>query len=103
MYLHKSSGRPGIDTGSGWIQDAKLVFSNSILDGHAFDLPCDILDGKIIIRGKTHDNSIPVPLEISGEVELHLVFSPAHKLTVKGKSVRLELLSEPKYVEEFKP
>jgi hypothetical protein len=102
VYLHKSLGRPGLDSGSGWVQDARLIFTDSSVSGNTPDLPCDVLDGEFIICGQRHDNEIPVPLELTGDGELHLIFGPAHKLTVTGKIVRLELLGEAKFVEEYK-
>ena len=32
-YLHRSDGEPGISPGSGWHQNAELVFRSASLDG----------------------------------------------------------------------
>lgn len=101
-YLHKSAGRPGRDSGSGWVQEARLIFADASLSGSVPDLPCDILDGEFIISDERHDNEIPVPLlEIADSAQLHLIFGEKQEVTVKGRSVRLELIGEPKYVEQF--
>jgi hypothetical protein len=102
-YLHKSPGRPGIDSGTGWTQDALLVFSSGSLAGLVPELPCDITDGELSLSGDVHSNMIPVPLEAAGSVELHLVFYPGCDVSVTGETVRLELVGEGRYVEEFHP
>jgi len=61
------------------------------------------MDGEIILSGKIHNNEIPMPLEAIGFIELRLKLDSAHTITIKGKSVRLKLLGEPKYIEEFNP
>ena len=100
-YLHKSEGRPGIDSGSGWVQAARLTLGNSAVSGVIPDLPCRIMDGDLVICGERHNNEIPVPLETTGPVELKLEFDPVQNITVTGRGARLELLGEPKYVAEF--
>jgi hypothetical protein len=103
VYLHRSTGRPGLDVGTGWVQDARLLFSNATVTGGPYEWPCDVMDGALVIGAKTHDNEIPVPLEFTGAVELRLAFGPRHTLTVTATKVRLELIGQPRYVEEFTP
>ena len=103
VYLHKSEGRPGVDPGTGWTQEARLVFAGASVTGEAPDLPCEVVEGEMVVGAERHDNSIPVPLEVTAHVELRLVFDETHTVTVAGRSVRLELLGEPGYVEEFTP
>ena len=102
-YLHKSEGRPGLDCGTGWIQDAQLRFGDALVTRACPDLPCDVTDGELAFGLERRDNEIPVPLEVTAPTELSLKFGSKHTVTVKGRSVRLELLGEAKYVEEFKP
>lgn len=102
-YLHKSERRPSIDAGTGWVQDARLIFADASASGGFPDLPCDVMDGELIVGTERHDNQIPVPLRITAHTELRLIFGSMHTLTITGKGVRLELLGEPRYVEEFKP
>ena len=102
-YLHKSEGRPGFDSGTGWVQEARLIFAEALVSGDFPDWSCDILDGEIIVDGVRHANWIPVPLEAAKLTELHLICDSINTLTVTGRGVRLELVGEPRYVEEFKP
>jgi len=101
-YLHKSEGRPGCDAGTGWTQPARLVFEDGSLSG-SFPLPCDVADGELILDGERYDNHIPVPLASGAFAELRLVFTSIDTAIVRGRGVRLELVDEPEYVEEFEP
>jgi hypothetical protein len=98
-YLHQSEGRPGIDPGTGWVQDVQLIFSEASVDGNLPDLPCDVMDGEFVLSQK-RQYLISVPLEAMGFVELQLIFDSIHAVTIKGKSVHLKLPGKPKYVEE---
>jgi hypothetical protein len=100
-YLHKSEGRPAFDSGTGWVQEVRLIFSGASVSGDFLDWPCDIMDGEIILGGERHRNLIPVPLEVSTPTELRLICDSVHTVTVSGRGVRLELVGEPRYVEDF--
>src|SRR5688500_14560382 len=73
-YLHKSEGRPGFDAGTGWVQDARLVFEDAFVSGRFPNLPCDVMEGELLVGAEHHDNSIPVPLEVAAPSELRLTF-----------------------------
>jgi hypothetical protein len=54
-YIHKSKGKPGIDSGTGWSQDAELSFEEAEVIG---DLPnfrvlfgADALNHMIVFQG----------------------------------------------------
>jgi hypothetical protein len=100
-YLHKSEGRAAIDPGTGWVQEARLIFSQASVSGYSPDWPCDIMDGEIVLGNERHRNLIPVPLEVSKLTELRLICDSVHTVTVIGRGVRLELVGAPRYVEEF--
>jgi hypothetical protein len=102
-YLHKSEGRPGIDPGTGWVQEARLIFMDALIGGTFPDLPCSVMDGELVVGAERHENEIPVPLMVATPTELRLVFDSMHTGTITGRAVRLELFGDPKYVEEFKP
>ena len=102
-YLHKSEGRPGFDAGTGWIQEACLIFADAATSGDYPEWPCDVMDGELIVDGERHPNLIPVPFETSMPTELGLVCDSIHTVTVRGRGARLELIGEPSYVEEFRP
>jgi len=100
-FLHKSEGRPGFDSGTCWVQEARLIFSEAFISGDFPDLPCDVMKGEIVIGAELHDNLIPVPLDVEQHTKLRLIFDSIHTAMVSGEGVRLELAGESKYVEEF--
>jgi hypothetical protein len=102
-YLHKSEGRAGIDSGTGWVQDARLIFVEATTSGDFPDWPCDIMDGEIILGDERHRNLIPVPLDVPTPTELGLICDSVQTVTVSGRGVRLELIGEPRYAEDFRP
>jgi len=61
------------------------------------------MDGEIVVNGDQHANLIPVPLEVAKPTELRLVCDSIHTVTIASRGVRLELIGEPKYAEEFSP
>jgi hypothetical protein len=102
-YLHKSEGRAGFDSGTGWVQNARLIFAEATVSGDFPEWPCDIMDGEFILDGARHRNLIPVPFEVATLVELRLICDSVHMITVSGRNARLELIGEPQYAEDFRP
>jgi hypothetical protein len=98
-YIHESEGEPGVDAGSGWVQELRLVISDALQTGEIVDVPCDLCDGSVWLDDQRLENVIPIPLDYRGCVELRL--EQTNVLTITGKSLRVELCGEPKYVEEF--
>jgi hypothetical protein len=98
-YIHQSEGKPGVDAGSGWVQAVRLHISDASLSGEILDLPCDLWDGSISLDNERFDNCVPIPLDYRGRVEVNL--EQDGKLTVIGTRLRVELLGQPKYMEEF--
>ena len=102
-YLHKSAGRRGRDSGTGWIQEVLLIFPGASVSGAFPEFPCDTMDGELVVNGERHPNFIPVPLDVTGLIKLHLICDSVHTVTIVGRGARLELLGEPRHVEEFQP
>jgi hypothetical protein len=98
-YIHQSEGRPGVNAGSGWVQELRLQISDASLTGGIPDLPCDLWDGSISLDDTKFENCIPIPLDYRGRVEVNL--EQASKLKVIGTRLRVELCGVAKYVEEF--
>jgi hypothetical protein len=102
-YLHKSQGRPGVDSGTGWVQEVHLLLVDGMVTGQHPDLPCRVHDGDLVVGPNRHINGIPVPLPDAIATELRLVFALGDTVTIKGRGGRLELLGDARYVEEFNP
>lgn len=110
VYIHSSEGRPAIDEGTGWVQEAFIRIGNAHIegmfspesresyggDGHT------LYDGSLLINGSLSDNLIPIPLDVQGNVELRIECW-GEVVRVRGNSARLELIGTAEYVEEFHP
>ncbi|MFZ3218364.1 MAG: hypothetical protein WA192_20130 [Candidatus Acidiferrales bacterium] len=105
VYMQQSEGVPGRDVGTGWVQKAILRIHDARVDGAFSEFPVDLSTGQIRMGENSLDNEIPVPLRHEGAFELRLQAMWQGQVTVAFRSsgAELELLSEPEYVEEFRP
>jgi hypothetical protein len=102
-YIHESDGTPGVDAGSGWLQEALLRVGDAAVKRSFSKLPAGLLDGYIKLGDVVLSNLIPVPLNHIGVIELRLESWSDEAALIAGSSADLELIGEPKYVEEFRP
>jgi hypothetical protein len=100
-YIHVSDGRPGIDAGTGWIQNAVIRVRGGELLGSIKELPCTLWDGHLKVSDELFDNLVPIPLDSAGNIELQLTSISGESLQVRGNRITLELLGEPRYIEKF--
>src|SRR6476659_4651676 len=78
VYIHSSEGRPAIDAGTGWTQEAVIRIENARIDGkfcpesrEAYGGYAHYLyDGSLTINGSVSSNLIPIPLDVKGEIDL---------------------------------
>jgi hypothetical protein len=70
-YIHESSGEPGLDVGSGWVQEALLHIVGASLSNEVHELPCVLWDGDMRLGGELFQ-MIPIPLNYEGVVEINL-------------------------------
>ena len=96
-YLHESSGKPGVDAGSSWVQEALLHVRGGSVTGEIRELPCDLSNGNLRL-GVNPLKWCPVPLDYAGQVKISVEQDGAMLIT--GTRVRLELIGTPRYVEE---
>jgi hypothetical protein len=100
-YIHMSDGSPGIDAGTGWLQNAVIRVRSEGILGSISELPCDLWDGHLKVNGELFDNLVPIPLDSAGNIELQLTSVSGESLQVRGNRITLELLGEPEYIEKF--
>jgi hypothetical protein len=65
-------------------------------------LPVYLSDGTLQIDSKEFSNMIPLPMSRKGSIILDFLTMENERISVNGSSIRVELLGEPVYVEEFK-
>jgi hypothetical protein len=110
VYIHLSEGHPAIDAGTGWNQEAVIRIENARIEGEFSQESREayggyahyLSDGSLTINGTISDNLIPIPLDAQGEIELKLECW-GDIVRVHGSSAKLELIGNPKYIEEYHP
>lgn len=100
-YLHRSSGQPGVDHGSGWLQDLDLVISEAVAGSLPLELPSDLWNGSISIDGTRWDNIIPLPLIALDAVSFTAVTNHGERLVVRGAGASIVIRGDMRYVEEY--
>jgi hypothetical protein len=100
-YVHRSAGRPGIDQGSGWLQDIDLVISEAVVESSPSGFPVNLSDGSFSDGEVRWDNSIPLPLAVWGTVSLTAVTCRGEILAVRGTGASSVARGDARYVEEF--
>jgi len=98
-YLHRSDGEPGISPGSGWHQNAELVFRSASADGPP-DSEGSVSEGTLDFQGVTL-NLVPAPCRVCGGVAAHFTLSNGNSLKIRAQSVELRLLGEAVYIDTF--
>jgi hypothetical protein len=99
-YVHKSTGTPGKDRGTGWSQEARLVFAEAVASGPLPVLPATISEGFLEVGGIRHE-LIPLPFRRKVDARLNLVFEDGFQMELKGKRPYIELLGAAIYLEDF--
>lgn len=104
-YIHRSEGRPAVDSGTGRTQRAELVIGGTEEVELPAAWPWIITDGSIELSGIIHDNALPIPLSHHGVVRLKLdgyaEGDEFRSIEIRGSGTKLTLLGEPRYVEVF--
>jgi len=100
-YIHKSKGIPGIDPGTGWVQNAELQIKQLYSYGGIPAIRVRISSGLLVIDEKAYLNEIPIPLNCESTIYYSVILDDGSSFSVEGKGVTLTLLGEAKYIEEF--
>ncbi len=103
VYVHESTGMPGVDAGVGWYQPATLTIAHGEIVTDT-QLPARVGNGFIRVAGTFHQSHIPaVAGTLDGPIELSLLLSTAETLLVRGAAITIELSGQPSPVEQFPP
>jgi hypothetical protein len=98
-YIHKSTGTPGRDRGTGWSQEARLVLAEATASGPLPVLPNTISEGFLEVGGIRHE-LIPLPFRRKVGARLNLVFIDGFQMELMGKRPYIELLGTAIYLED---
>jgi hypothetical protein len=101
-YVHCSNGRPGVDAGTGWVQDIDLVIGEPRIESSLSQFPMILGHGALSIGGCVFENVIPLPLDARGQaVGLWVEAINGERLALTGKWATTSYCGEPRYVEDF--
>lgn len=100
-YIHRTTGSPGVHSGSGWLQPATLTLSGAPHVSTPASLPATISEGFLSIGSELHSNVIPASGTFEGAIELSIVLTTAEVLTIRGQRISIQLHGEPSFVESF--
>jgi len=105
VYIHQSDGKPGIDQGVGWFQEAVLRIFDARTPNSLPEFPIDLRGGQTVLGELVSENEIPLPLEHRGKFELRLIpkWHPDEVLSFIGSGADLTLIGEPGEIENFLP
>lgn len=99
-YIIRSGGKPGKDPGSGWSQEAELIFEDAIVSDPLPPFPNTISDGFLQVGGVKHE-LIPIPFKRKVGGILKLTFEDGTTVEIIGKKPILELSGKPIKLEDF--
>jgi hypothetical protein len=99
-YVHRSSGMPGLDSGTGWSQSLQLRFRRGRVTGSVDMLPMEILGGHLESSGEHFENLLPLPLARVGSTRLELHGWNDLEIDIEGDSVEAVLVGEARYIED---
>jgi hypothetical protein len=98
-YVYRSEGRPGIDSGSGNMQPAELIFSGAQWQGLSPDCSGYIYDGLLTV-GNESLSLIPLPFTATGNISAKFNFMSA-VLSLSATSVVCATFGESRFVENY--
>jgi hypothetical protein len=100
-YIHRTTGTPGVDSGSGWLQPATLTLTDAFPFSSPVVLPATICEGFLRIGSDLHSNVIPASGDFDGAIELSIVLATAEVLIIRGQRIAIQLHGTPSFVESF--
>ncbi len=100
-YVHRSTGRPGIDPGLGYLQPAEMVFTDAKFSEHGGDCMGTVSGGFVGNELVEHANVIPLPLTLSGQVSAEITFSSGAVIKISGTGLSCVQTGDAQYLEVY--
>jgi len=99
-YVHRSVGKPGVDSGSGYVGPVEMLLSEASWAGPLDECIGKLSDGKLSVAGEPFA-LVPLPSEHIDQISLELVFANGAMLTATATSLVVRFSGEPHFVESF--
>jgi hypothetical protein len=100
-YVHRWERLDEGWSGTGWMQNVRIVVSNAVGPSAVPPLPVDISDGQLHVGTVCHDNLVRLPLEASGAIRIWIQLTIADIVEFTGSAVRFEATAAGRYIEEL--
>lgn len=97
-YVHRSTGRPGVDDGAGCVQPAEFIFSRASWSGSTTG--GKLSDGELVVGGESM-SLVPLPFSASGQVSVLLTFTSGATFSASAASVLCASTGESRFVETY--
>jgi hypothetical protein len=101
-YIHKSVGQPGVDSGTGHIQAAKVSFSEAHFAGDLAECVGPLSDGSISVNGRSL-SLFPIPYSFPGPVAAEFTFQNGASIKIDANAVECSVFGPSEFIEIFHP
>jgi len=101
-YVHRSSGEPGVDPGTGWSVDVDLILFDAMSLSVIPSLPGNVWEGTLRLNESVFRNIVAIPFEASGSIALRIELMSGDVVEATGTRARLGVIGGYTFVESFK-
>ena len=99
-HVHRSTGRPAIDAGSGYAQSVDMVFSGAVWRGPVPECVGRLAAGQVVAHGVAR-SLIDLPYVSTGPVAAEFQFANGALLSVTASALVCRFIGEPRFIESF--
>ena len=99
-YVHRSTGRPAIDAGSGYAQSVEMLFSGAAWRGPLPECVGRLAAGQVVANGVAR-SLIDLPHASTGPVAAEFQFANGALLSVTASALVCRFIGEPRFIESF--
>jgi hypothetical protein len=98
-YVHRSSGDPARDAGTGWSVNVQLTLFGVTECRIPSNLPGDVWEGSLRVGESAFDNLVPIPLELAAATHIVIKLNSGNVLRASGTRVTLLVVGSYEFVE----
>lgn len=99
-YVHRSTGKPGIDPGNGYSQAAELVFFNATSSDLTSECSGSISDGSVQIGAQSF-GLLPLPCSSADDIRAKFIFTSGASFSIVAKSFNCIATGSPTLIESY--
>jgi hypothetical protein len=99
--MHYSDGKPGVDSGTCWLQNMEFNFTDISSLKIPNELPDIISEGRLFIDGNVFENMFELPINLEGKIEFDILTMKNEPLNIKAGKLSCTTIGEAKYLQDF--